>query len=132
MFANEVSKPYSARKVLPGALRCGNIGKTAYRRQGKVLTERRVNHLTEAKVRVLTARDCLTFARGDEPGALELGHCDLDVSRCGREAAGVMPRPVGLAVGRAPVALRVHEQVRLLVEQRVDGVLCRLFEVLTL
>lgn len=57
--------------------------------------------------------------RHGEPGTLKFGHRELDAPRGRRKTALVIPGAVGLALG-------VHEQIGLLVEQGVDRVLDRL------
>ena len=60
---------------------------------------------------------------GLEGGSPELGHAQLDLARARDEPAGIVTAAVGLAPGGPPVALGADELGRLLVEQRVQGLL---------
>ena len=68
-----------------------------------------------------------------ERGAAKLGHVELHLARRRGQLSLVAARPVGLAVGRALVALGVHELVGLFLEELVDdvshGVFDELFDV---
>ena len=60
---------------------------------------------------------------GLEGGSPELGHAQLDLARARDELAGVVPASVRLPSGRPLITLGAHEFGRLLVEQRVQGLL---------